>query len=114
MMVTKTAGFQNCPLYLLLKARLNRVQLFSRTSFRHFRRTRLEGRVFLPARRWCLELGRASGGTAGAHPPIAQSLPKTNQLNASLKIGDGKGSWAMQTRRFSGLPLIGILSVISF
>ena len=43
---------------------------FSGTSFRRFRRTRLEGRVFLPARRWCLELGRASGGTAGAHPQL--------------------------------------------
>src|SRR5438309_9703390 len=27
---------------------------------------------------------------------------------------DRKGSWAMQSRRFSGLPLIGILSVIYF
>jgi len=31
----------------------------SGTSFRRFRRTSLEGRVFLPAQRWCLELGRA-------------------------------------------------------
>ena len=36
------------------------------------------------------------------------------QFNASLKIGDRKGSWAMQMRRFSGLPLIGILAVIYF
>jgi len=71
MMVTKTAGFQHCPLYLkLCKARLNRVQLFSRTWFRHLRRTRLEGRVFLPAQRWCLELGRTSGGMAGADPQL--------------------------------------------
>src|ERR1043166_8665244 len=29
-------------------------------------------------------------------------------------MGDRKGSWAMQSRRFSGLPLIGILTVIYF
>ena len=35
--------------------------LFSETSFERFRIRSLEGRVFLPARRWCLvlELGRA-------------------------------------------------------
>src|SRR6266487_4443862 len=36
------------------------------------------------------------------------------KFNASVKIGDRKGSWAMQSRRFSGLPLIGILAVIYF
>jgi TolB-like protein/integral membrane sensor domain MASE1/class 3 adenylate cyclase/Tfp pilus assembly protein PilF len=35
-------------------------------------------------------------------------------VNASVKIGDRKGSWAMQSRRFSGLPLIGILAVVYF
>src|SRR6201982_1526348 len=29
-------------------------------------------------------------------------------------MGDRKGSWAMQSRRFSGLPLIGVLAVIYF
>src|SRR4030095_1239555 len=29
-------------------------------------------------------------------------------------MGDRKGSWAMQSRRFSGLPLIGILAIIYF
>jgi TolB-like protein/integral membrane sensor domain MASE1/class 3 adenylate cyclase/Tfp pilus assembly protein PilF len=35
-------------------------------------------------------------------------------VNASVKIGDRKGSWATQSRRFYGLPLIGILAVIYF
>src|SRR4029434_10861782 len=33
---------------------------------------------------------------------------------ASVKIGDCKGSWAMQSRPSPGLPLIGILAVIYF
>jgi integral membrane sensor domain MASE1 len=36
------------------------------------------------------------------------------KFNGNAKIGDRKGSWAMQSRRFSGLPLIGILAVIYF
>ena len=40
----------------------------------------------------------------------------TRDVSANLEPPDvdRKGSWAMQSRRFSGLPLIGILAVIYF
>src|SRR5215470_3891275 len=36
------------------------------------------------------------------------------KFNAIVKIGNRKGSWAMESRRFSGLPLIGGLAVVYF
>src|SRR6058998_2880544 len=40
--------------------------------------------------------------------------PRCSDANLEPPDVDRKGSWAMQSRRFSGLPLIGILSVIYF
>src|SRR6266550_6721812 len=40
--------------------------------------------------------------------------PTCSDANLEPPDVDRKGSWAMQSRRFSGLPLIGILSVIYF
>ena len=48
-------------------------------------------------------------------PNMSSEVKKEIELiNGSVKIGDRKGSWAMQSGRFSGLPLIGILAVIYF
>src|SRR5438876_5693255 len=40
--------------------------------------------------------------------------PRCSDANLEPPDVDRKGSWAMQSRRFSGLPLIGILAVIYF
>src|SRR4029450_12885230 len=40
--------------------------------------------------------------------------PTCSDANLEPPDVDRKGSWAMQSRRFSGLPLIGILAVIYF
>src|SRR4029450_6042502 len=40
--------------------------------------------------------------------------PRCSDANLEPPDVDRKGSWGMQSRRFSGLPLIGILSVIYF
>src|SRR4029450_8805809 len=40
--------------------------------------------------------------------------PRCSDANLEPPDVDRKGSWAMQLRRFSGLPLIGILVVIYF
>src|ERR1044072_593821 len=46
---------------------------------------------------------------------MSTEVKKETELgSAGVKIGDRKGSWAMQSRRFSLLPLIGILTVIYF
>src|SRR6266498_3017847 len=42
------------------------------------------------------------------------SQPTCSDANLEPPDVDRKGSWAMQSRRFSGLPLIGILTVIYF
>src|SRR5881398_2815166 len=47
-----------------------------------------------------------------ASQPFPQ--PTCSDPNLEPPDVDRKGSWAMQSRRFSGLPLIGILSVIYF
>src|SRR6184192_3460062 len=46
----------------------------------------------------------------------SQPFPQPTCSDANLEPPDvdRKGSWAMQSRRFSGLPLIGILAVIYF
>src|SRR5437762_5042919 len=46
----------------------------------------------------------------------SQPFPQPTCSDANLERPDvgRKGSWAMQSRRFSGLPLIGILAVIYF
>src|SRR6266568_1758458 len=46
----------------------------------------------------------------------SQPFPQPTCSDANLEPPDvdRKGSWAMQTRRFSGLPLIGILAIIYF
>src|SRR5712675_2939350 len=41
-------------------------------------------------------------------------LRRCSDANSEPPDIDRKGSWAMQSRRFSGLPLIGILAVIYF
>src|SRR5947207_3015207 len=47
-----------------------------------------------------------------ASQPFPQ--PRCSDANLEPSDVDRKGSWAMQSRRFSGLPLIGILAVIYF
>src|SRR5437867_5409078 len=47
-----------------------------------------------------------------ASQPFSQ--PTCSDANLEPPGVDRKGSWAMQSRRFSGLPLIGILAVIYF
>src|SRR5437773_2367709 len=47
-----------------------------------------------------------------ASQPFPQ--PTCSDANLELPDVDRKGSWAMQSRRFSGLPLIGSLAVIYF
>src|SRR5260370_30611619 len=47
-----------------------------------------------------------------ASQPVPQ--PKCSDANLEQPDVDRNGSWAMQSRRFSGLPLIGILAVIYF
>src|SRR5438046_9864115 len=47
-----------------------------------------------------------------ASQPFPQ--PRCSDANLEPPDVDRKGSWAMQSRRFSGLPLIGILAVIYF
>src|SRR6266513_4456268 len=47
-----------------------------------------------------------------ASQPFPQ--PTCSDPNLEPPDVDRKGSWAMQSRRFSGLPLIGILAVIYF
>src|SRR5881628_3438394 len=46
----------------------------------------------------------------------SQPFPQPTCSDANLEPPDvdRKGSWAMQSRRFSGLPLIGILAIIYF
>src|SRR5712675_3338469 len=41
-------------------------------------------------------------------------LRRCSDANSEPPDIDRKGSWAMQSRRFSGLPLIGILTVLYF
>src|SRR5262245_30443277 len=58
-----------------------------------------------------MELEPAIQGTSKYSTEVKKRM---GLVNASVKIGEGKGSCAMQTRRFSGLPLIGILAAIYF
>src|SRR5256885_9027436 len=45
---------------------------------------------------------------------VHRPQPTCSDANLEPPDVDRKGSWAMQSRRFSGLPLIGILAVIYF
>src|SRR5216110_3341481 len=56
--------------------------------------------------------GRPKGVLVQSRAEFPQ--PTCSDANLELPDVDRKGSWAMQSRRFSGLPLIGSLAVIYF
>src|SRR5438876_6892377 len=56
--------------------------------------------------------GRPKGVLVRSRAEFPQ--PTCSDANLEPPDVDRKGSWAMQSRRFSGLPLIGILAVIYF
>src|SRR6266567_7821211 len=57
-----------------------------------------------------------SDRSSGPPEPTTHVLDRYGNPDANLEPPDvdRKGGWAMQSRRFSGLPLIGILAVIYF
>src|SRR6266704_5971592 len=57
-----------------------------------------------------------SDRSSGPPEPTTHVLDRHGNPDANLEPPDvdRKGGWAMQSRRFSGLPLIGILAVIYF